>query len=438
MGLRAEFMAAVVAARAAVESAERTNDAEFLAVMTAYFITDSLFMCGGAVDLEAVRRGIEFEDSVQLHTGYRPSRGLAHLLLMSDDYAQARPAIQGVIRVAEEGGELFDASWFAMDLAFLEWYDGDPEAAERHRIASAELVRDQGNDALDLLHMYLEALFGAGRGELEAARALAVPVLELAERFGNPNYAVLPLTLLARLELWTGQPTAAHDRLRPFRESFISSGFGFIGSLSLGLWSVDIEALVALDRLDEAQPVLDDLLRRARDPENPNAIAIAERCRGLLLGARGEVAPAIAALQNALAEHARRPLRREIARTLLELGALQRRAKRKTSAKQSLEQALAMFEAMGAQMWVARTRDELGRIGFRRAVVSDGLTPAQQRVAELVASGMSNREVASALYMSLRSVESHLTKVYRELGVNSRSQLVATLATKAHQTDEAD
>ena len=124
-----------------------------------------------------------------------------------------------------------------------------------------------------------------------------------------------------------------------------------------------------------------------------------------MLGARGEVAPAIAALQNALAEHARRPLRREIARTLLELGALQRRAKRKTSAKQSLEQALAMFEAMGAQMWVARTRDELGRIGFRRAVVSDGLTPAQQRVAELVASGMSNREVASALYMSLRSVD---------------------------------
>ena len=135
-------------------------------------------------------------------------------------------------------------------------------------------------------------------------------------------------------------------------------------------------------------------------------------------------------MEAALAAHEQRRLEPELARTLLELGTLQRRAKQKSAAKQSLERALAIFEPLGAAMWVARGRDELGRIGLRRAVVSDGLTPAQERVAELVAAGMSNREIASTLYMSLRSVESHLTKVYRELGVKSRSQLVASMAAK--------
>src|SRR5207248_2950601 len=80
-------------------------------------------------------------------------------------------------------------------------------------------------------------------------------------------------------------------------------------------------------------------------------------------------------------------------------------------------------------LWIDRARDELGRIGLRTAAAADGLTPAQLRVAELVASGMSNREVASTLYMSLRTVETHLTKVYRELGVRSRAQLGAKLPT---------
>jgi DNA-binding CsgD family transcriptional regulator len=80
---------------------------------------------------------------------------------------------------------------------------------------------------------------------------------------------------------------------------------------------------------------------------------------------------------------------------------------------------------------VARARDELGRIGLRRAAVADGPTPAQRRVADLLATGASNREIAGGLHMSVRSVESHLTNLYRQFGVRSRAQLVATLATGA-------
>ncbi|MGO9907963.1 MAG: response regulator transcription factor [Solirubrobacteraceae bacterium] len=112
----------------------------------------------------------------------------------------------------------------------------------------------------------------------------------------------------------------------------------------------------------------------------------------------------------------------------LEKGSIERRAKRKAAAKQTLEEALAVLELLGAESWVSRTRDELSRIGLRRARATDGLTPAQTRVAQLVATGLSNPQIARELHMSVRTVESHLNRVYREYGVSSRSQLAAAIA----------
>jgi DNA-binding CsgD family transcriptional regulator len=238
---------------------------------------------------------------------------------------------------------------------------------------------------------------------------------------------------LAWIDLRTGQAAAAHDRLSPIRESFTAKGFGLLASISLELWTTDIEALIAGGHVDQAQFIVDELLGRAHKTENPNAIAIAERCKGLVFGARGQIPAAIDAMRLALTEHERRPLAPEIARTLLELGTLQRRAKQKSAAKQTLDQALAMLIRMDSRIWQERARDEIARIGLRRPSVSEGLTPAQERVVELVASGMSNREIASTLYMSVRTVESHLTKAYRELGVKSRSQLSAAMA-RRHAT----
>jgi DNA-binding CsgD family transcriptional regulator len=208
----------------------------------------------------------------------------------------------------------------------------------------------------------------------------------------------------------------------------LQSGLRFMGSLTLPMWSADVEALMALGRLDEAEQVAADLRQRAARSENPHAVAIAHRCHGQLLAARGDVAAAIEAMDAALEVHRQRPVPLELGRTLLETGALQRRAKRKSAAKETLQEALAVFEPLEAKLWIERARDELGRIGLRRAAVSEGLTPAQTRVAELAAAGLSNQEIASTLYMSTRTVESHLTKIYREYGVRSRAQLVGALA----------
>jgi DNA-binding CsgD family transcriptional regulator len=145
--------------------------------------------------------------------------------------------------------------------------------------------------------------------------------------------------------------------------------------------------------------------------------------------ARGELEAAIDAMDSAIAAHLRWQRPFEHGRTLLEKGSIERRAKRKAPAKQTLEQALAILEPLEAEVWVSRARDELSRIGLRRARATAGLTAAQTRVAELVAAGHTNPQIAQQLHMSLRTVESHLSQVvYREYRVRSRSHLVAALA----------
>jgi DNA-binding CsgD family transcriptional regulator/tetratricopeptide (TPR) repeat protein len=273
-----------------------------------------------------------------------------------------------------------------------------------------------------------ESMFAARRGDLDHARKAADRAVALCRANNDLLIELFGLIVLASIDLWTGDPEHAHARLHAVRESFVSRGFGFVGSLTIDMWAVDAEALIALGRLDDAACVADDLAERARVVANPNAAAVAARCRGMILAARGEQAAAVAEMQAAFAAHAERPLRPEMARTLLEQGIVQRRSKQKNAAKQSLEEALATFEGIGARMWADRARDELSRVGLRRRQQQDGLTPAQARVVELVCEGMSNRQIASTLYMSQRSVESHLTKAYREFGVRSRAQLVATLA----------
>ena len=105
---------------------------------------------------------------------------------------------------------------------------------------------------------------------------------------------------------------------------------------------------------------------------------------------------------------------------------MHRRAKRKRAAREALDRALTIFEHVGAPLWVDRTRAELARIGGR-APTPDGLTPTEQQVARLVAAGHTNREVAETLFISAKTVEKHLTRIYEKVGVHSRRELAREL-----------
>jgi DNA-binding NarL/FixJ family response regulator len=186
-----------------------------------------------------------------------------------------------------------------------------------------------------------------------------------------------------------------------------------------------LEALIALGELDRAERLLDDFERKARELGRVAAVAASARCRALLLAAHGDLRGAHEAIERALADYAGADMPFELARTLLFQGQLHRRRRQKRATRESLEQALALFEPMGAERWAQRARDELGRLGRRR---KEGLTASEGRVADLAVQGMSNKEIAQALFVTVHTVEVHLSHAYAKLGVRSRTQLAGRLA----------
>ena len=151
------------------------------------------------------------------------------------------------------------------------------------------------------------------------------------------------------------------------------------------------------------------------------------RCRGLLQAAEGDLEAALASCEQALDVHERMPAPFERARTLLIYGTILRRIKRRKAAREAIEAALSIFEALPAPVWAGNARAELARIGGR-AAHRDDLTPSERRIAELVAEGKTNKEVAASLFLADRTVESALTQIYRKLAVRSRTELARELA----------
>ena len=151
------------------------------------------------------------------------------------------------------------------------------------------------------------------------------------------------------------------------------------------------------------------------------------RVRGLVEAAQGNVEQASRVLEAAVAEHGAVEDSFGRARAFLALGVIRRRARQKRSAREAIEAALAGFETLGAAGWAEKARGELGRIGGRTR--AEGLTAAEQRVADLVAEGRTNREVAAALFLAERTVASHLSRVYTKLDVRSRTELARKLQT---------
>jgi len=161
---------------------------------------------------------------------------------------------------------------------------------------------------------------------------------------------------------------------------------------------------------------------RARRLGRQSALAAADRCRGLLAISAGDEDGAIEALVQALERMKSLPLPFERARALLALGSIQRRARQRRAARATLAQAQRLFDDLGASLWSQRTQAELGRISGRAPSTGE-LTASERRVAELVAEGRTNKQVAATLHLSERTVEGTLSRVYAKLGLRSRSEL---------------
>jgi ATP/maltotriose-dependent transcriptional regulator MalT len=201
----------------------------------------------------------------------------------------------------------------------------------------------------------------------------------------------------------------------------------------LTVWTDAIETLIALGEVDLARVYLEEYEASSAQLGSPWAIAGAARCSGLLAAREGDLGAALDAFERALAELDGTPFSFERGRTLLCLGAVRRHAQQRTAARESLEEALTIFEALGARLWADKARAELARISGGRRTHSDELTESEWRVAELAALGRSNKEIAAELFMGVSTVEAHLSRVYRKLGVR-RAGLAAELALRSAAT----
>jgi DNA-binding CsgD family transcriptional regulator len=179
---------------------------------------------------------------------------------------------------------------------------------------------------------------------------------------------------------------------------------------------------------DAARAVTSRLADVAEAQDHPWGRVTAKRCAAIVDLASGSYdEEAAAALGQAAVEYARLGLRFDVPRSLLCLGRAQRRHRKWRAARRSLEEAVDAFAELGSPGWADEARAELARVGGRPPAVSGALTPTEQRVVELAVEGRPNKEIAGVLFVTVHTVEVHLSRAYAKLGVRSRSQLAAAL-----------
>ena len=307
-------------------------------------------------------------------------------------------------------------------LAELECRAGRWEIAARHAAEAAETVAESGM-AASQSHVVLfnQALAAAHLGQVDIARSQATEGRRLATENDDAFNAAWNGAVLGFLALSLSNHEEAHAHLLPVMRYLDRMGSAEPGIIPCA--PDDIEALVSLGRLDEAAVMTERLHEQGRTRDRPWALATAARCDGLIAAARGDLKTARSALERAEAEHRRVPQPFELARTLMIRGEVERRNKQKRAARELLGRAMGMFQQLGAPLWSAKAATELARVGG--ATTPEGeLTPTERRVSQLVFEGKTNREVADALFVSVKTVEANITRIFRKMGVRSRAQLI--------------
>jgi len=307
-------------------------------------------------------------------------------------------------------------------LAWVDFWAGRWENAADHADRAHDISIQYG---VEVPQDHLpNAVIAVHRGQSDLARQHSERALELAKAqfgFHPPQHlAVLGLVALAK-----GDRSAAAAQFEKAERRAASMEWR---EPSVRWWTGDhAELLLELGRVDDAVRLVDAWEEDAARVAREWVLAQVTRCRGLVAAASGDVEQALALLGQAVDEHERvgDPFGR--ARALLGLGVVRRRARQKRPARLAIEEALEAFEHVGAAEWADRARAELGQVGGRRR--AEGLTAAERRVAALVAEGRTNQEVAAALFLSKRTVASHLTHVYAKLGVRSRTELARKVQT---------
>ncbi len=298
------------------------------------------------------------------------------------------------------------------------WSEADAHATELY-----ELGEQIGHEHVVGLSAYWLALTDAHLGRVDEARETAALGARLARAAEAHVVLAMNLGVLGFLDISIGKDAEALSHLRPALDVVAEKQLGLVTHPTV---PYALEALIGAGELDEARELLARFAHEARELDTPWGLALEARLRAQLEAAAGSPAAAVEAAEEALVLHEYGDWPFEQARSMLVLGRSLRRLKRRGDARRVLESALAILEQLPAPLWAELCREEIARLGLRR-VAGGELTESERRVAELAASGLTNREVAARLFLSPKTVEANLARAYRKLGIRSRAELGARI-----------
>ncbi|MFJ2886585.1 helix-turn-helix transcriptional regulator [Streptomyces sp. NPDC087305] len=279
--------------------------------------------------------------------------------------------------------------------------------------------------------LYAAALAATAGGTAEEARHLAEQAVRASEADGDRLFLLRALAVLGQAELLVGDPrgaAAAAEALHRVKE--LGAAMSAADPPLLHWYSDLAEALVVLGETDEAGAVIDEARKWVSVDAPGSVLAALERAEGLREAGLGRAKEGAVRLRAAVDRLRQLPLPVDLVRTLIALGAVERRARHRNAARTALGEALQTATRIGAAPLAARAGDELARLeaGDRDGEGHPELTPTEARIAELVGGGATNREVAAELFISVKTVEGTLSRVYRKVGVRSRTALAHAMA----------
>jgi DNA-binding CsgD family transcriptional regulator/tetratricopeptide (TPR) repeat protein len=356
-----------------------------------------------------------YESSIERPLGVR--------LAFRGELEQARPLFLRLLALADARGEVRSALVLRVQICEVELRCGDVRAAARQVDEVDGLI---GLEEATTLRSRLRALKAAVAGEPAEAERWAASVLDSDRSSASPGWDRLEANrALGLAALFAHDTGRAAQLLGSVWEHAAREHIDDPGAFPVAADLV--EALVGSGDVVAAAEVANRLQLLSEQQQHPWGLLSARRCRAMVDTVDRYVEDAATALVEVAAGYGRLGLEFDRARSLLFLGRLQRRFKRRSVARQSLEGAEAAFGPLGCTGWAGQARAEIAMVSGRRAAGEDELTPSEQRAAELAAAGLSNKEIAVRLFVSVYTVEAHLSHAYAKLGVRSRAQLVHRL-----------
>jgi ATP/maltotriose-dependent transcriptional regulator MalT len=425
--LDGDVRAGLVHARAALEKAEQVGDR----VLLASVIANVTILEHMALDVTPglLERGVAIEEGLEQSLPFpnSPTMWLGRLLTFEDEPDRAREVLEGAATKALAHGDELSFAFAQILLIDVDCYAGRWRQALERAARARELAEQSQWEAGRGFALHGESLVLAYQGHVERARAAAEEALRLSESGGDVLFTLHNLGVLGHLELALGDLDSAGGNLRELPKRLLEGGWSNPSAESI--WPDAIETLLGLGQTEHARTYVEQYEAQAARSSR-RARAGAARCRGLLAASEGDLKEAFIALDQALDELEGLACPFDRARTLLALGSVQRKAKQKRASRETLEQALAAFDQLGARLWAEKARAELRRISGRRPASAE-LTETEQRVASLAAEGRSNKAIAAALFVSTHTVDRHLAHIYAKLDVHSRTELADRLLVAA-------